>query len=70
MEIIIEKMTLPEKLGLMEALWSDLSKHADDLELPAWHAQALRETEQRVTEGKEVAMDWESAKKELRGRFS
>jgi len=68
MEIILDKMTVPEKLRLMEALWTDLSRHADDMELPSWHAQALRETEQRVAEGKEVTIDWEAAKKALRER--
>ena len=43
MEIALDTMTMPEKLRLMEALWADLSRHADDMELPAWHAQALRE---------------------------
>ena len=70
MEITLDKMTVPEKLCLMEALWTDLSRHADALELPAWHAQALRETGQRVAEGKEAAIDWETAKKELRERFA
>jgi hypothetical protein len=69
MEITLEKMTVPEKLRLMEALWTDLSRHADDMELPSWHAQALRETEQRVAEGKESAIDWETAKNELRQQF-
>ena len=70
MEITLEKMTVPEKLRLMEALWADLSRHADTLELPAWHAQALRETEHRVAEGKETAIDWETAKKELWNRLT
>ena len=69
MDIALDTMTIPEKLRLMETLWADLSRHANALELPAWHAQALRETEQRVAEGKEIAIDWETAKKELRGRF-
>jgi hypothetical protein len=69
MEIAIDTMTLPEKLRLMEALWADLSRNAEAVELPPWHAQALRETEQRVAEGKEIAKDWETAKKELRERF-
>jgi hypothetical protein len=68
MEIILDEMTVPEKLRLMEALWMDLSRHADDMELPSWHAQALRETEQRVAQGKEVAIEWEAAKKALRER--
>jgi hypothetical protein len=69
MEIILDQMTLPEKLRLMEALWADLSRHAEAMELPAWHAQALRETEQRVADGKEIALDWDAAKKTLRERF-
>jgi hypothetical protein len=66
----IDQMTWDEKLRLMEALWADLSRHADAMELPDWHAQALRETEQRVADGKETAVDWETAKNELRQRFS
>ena len=66
----IEQMILSEKLQLMEALWADLSRHAATMELPAWHADILRETRQRVAEGKEVAVDWELAKKALRQRFS
>ena len=69
MDITLEKMTMPEKLRLMEALWADLSRHADAMDLPDWHAQALRETEQRVADGKEVAMDWETARQALRGQF-
>jgi hypothetical protein len=69
MEITLDKMTLPEKLQLMEALWSDLSSHAEAVELPAWHESVLRETEQRVADGKEIPVDWEAAKRELRERF-
>lgn len=65
----IEQMTVPEKIQLMEALWADLTRQADTMELPAWHAHALRETEQRVAAGKEVALDWEAAKNELRQPF-
>ena len=45
-------------------------RHATDVELPAWHGEALRETGQRVADGKEVAVEWETAKRELRERFS
>ena len=62
-------MTVPEKLRLMETLWADLSRYVADLELPAWHAQALQETEQRLAEGKEVAIDWETVKNQLRQRL-
>jgi hypothetical protein len=69
MGITLDKMTVPEKLQLMEALGADLSRHEADVELPAWHGQVLRETGQRVADGKENAVDWETAKRELRERF-
>ena len=68
MGITLDKMTVREKLQLMEALWADLSRHEADVELPAWHGQVLRETGQGVAEGKEIAVDWETAKRELRER--
>jgi hypothetical protein len=65
----IHQMSRLEKLGAMEALWEDLSRDEPALQSPAWHEDALRETERRVAAGDEKAMDWDSAKKELRQRF-
>ena len=65
----IEQMTVLEKIQLLEALWADLSLHAETVELPAWHGQILRETGERVAGGKETALKWETAKRELRERF-
>jgi hypothetical protein len=70
MEITLDKMTVPEKLRLMVALWADLSRHEASVELPAWHANVLHETAQRVAEEKETAIDWETAKRELRNRLT
>lgn len=36
------------------------------LESPAWHEDALRETEQRNEAGQEQSVDWAAAKQELR----
>ncbi|HYG35043.1 MAG TPA: addiction module protein [Clostridia bacterium] len=58
-----------EKLRLMEMLWEDLSRPDTEYESPAWHAQALAETEQRLAKGKESVMDWKAAKKRLRNQF-
>lgn len=57
-----------DKLHLMETLWADLSRDEAGFESPAWHADALAETEQRLNEGREQVLDWESVKAELRGR--
>ena len=55
-----------EKLRLMEALWADLSGDEENLDSPAWHADALRETSERIARGEEKILDWEEAKLKLR----
>jgi hypothetical protein len=65
----ISKMSMLEKLSAMEALWADLSRDEKSLESPGWHEKTLKETGVRVAAGKEKALDWELAKKELRRRF-
>jgi hypothetical protein len=62
----IQQMPRSEKLKLMESLWADLSRDEAELESPVWHADALRETAERVTRGEEQVLSWEQAKAELR----
>jgi hypothetical protein len=62
----IQQMPRQEKLKLMEALWVDLSRDETEFESPSWHAEALRETVDRVARGKEKSLNWEQAKVELR----
>jgi hypothetical protein len=64
----LEKMTIAEKLRVMEMLWSDLTQDEEGFESPAWHGKVLRERVARVKQGKESFMDWEKAKKQLRSR--
>ncbi|NQW99336.1 addiction module protein [bacterium] len=56
-----------EKMQLLEALWMDLSGDAKEFESPLWHEALLRQTEQRVASGEEVVVDWDEAKRLLRG---
>jgi hypothetical protein len=62
----IQRLPRQEKLRLMEALWADLSRDEAEVESPAWHADALRETTERVARGEEKMLDWEQAKTKLR----
>jgi hypothetical protein len=62
----IQQLPRQEKLRLMEALWADLSRDEAEVESPAWHADALRETAERVARREEKVLDWERAKAELR----
>ena len=50
----------------MEAIWADLSRDEKQFESPAWHEQALRETEQLVKTGEAKFSDWDEAKKRMR----
>ena len=65
----VRKLPRSEKLRLMETLWEDLSRPDSDYQSPAWHAKELAETERRLAEGREQAIEWETAKKKLRRQF-
>jgi len=65
----VEQMSRTEKLQVMEAIWTTLSATDEDVESPAWHAHALRETEARFSRGEERMEDWDTAKRKLRKRF-
>ncbi len=60
----LEQMSTPDKLRLMEALWSDLSR--DNLASPDWHGEVLAERERLTASGEETFIDWEEAKRQLR----
>jgi hypothetical protein len=64
----LQRMSREEKLKMMHALWEDLAREEDALESPPWHADTLRETEERVRSGVEHELDWDEAKAELRRR--
>ncbi len=64
----LQRMSREDKLKLMHALWEDLARDEDGIVSPAWHGEALRETEQRRQAGAEGIHDWEDAKTELRRR--
>ena len=66
--LAIQQMSWEEKLRAMEELWESLSTEGTRLTSPAWHGEALRETEQRYDAGQEQPVDWAVAKQELRER--
>lgn len=68
-KIEIGHLSREEKLRVMEAIWEDLSRDAEQVESPDWHREALEETDRRLESGQERVVDWHKAKKELRKRF-
>ncbi|MBM4029228.1 MAG: addiction module protein [Planctomycetes bacterium] len=67
--IEIGHLSREEKLRVMEALWEDLSRDAEQVESPDWHREVLDEADRRLEAGQESVVDWPEAKKELRKRF-
>lgn len=71
MEILqeIKQLSFNDKLRVMEFLWKDLSNDEERYDSPAWHKDVLRETENRLNDGIEEVLDWNTAKNNLRKRF-
>jgi hypothetical protein len=63
----ISKLTVPERLQVMEMLWDSLS--SADYESPQWHENILRDREQRAASGQSVFMSLEESKRLLAERF-
>ena len=66
MQLTLEKMSIEEKLKLMEEIWTDLIKHEDQISSPLWHKGILEEREERVKKGQETILDWNEAKERIR----
>ena len=69
LKLDLQTMSREQKLKAMHEIWEDLAGDDQSLESPGWHAQLLKETADRVRDGREVVHDWEEAKEELRRRM-
>jgi hypothetical protein len=66
----IRQMSFHEKLQVMEALWEEISREEDRVEVLQWHRDLLDERESLVREGKAQFLDWETAKKQIQDATS
>ncbi|HXT10690.1 MAG TPA: addiction module protein [Candidatus Angelobacter sp.] len=62
----IHEMPFREKLLVMEAIWEDISREEQRLEVPQWHKDVLDERERLVAEGKAQFLEWEEAKRQIK----
>jgi len=69
-ELPISRLSLAQKLDLMETLWAELTRDETNLESPAWHKTILEDREKALRAGKVTASDWEQAKKRIRKKVS
>ncbi len=69
-ELPISRLSLAQKLDLMETLWADLSRDETKLESPDWHRAVLEDRGKALKAGKVAVSDWEQAKKRIRKKVS
>ena len=62
----LDKMTTSDKLSVMEELWDDLCRAAEEVPSPTWHEKVLSGREERVREGQASFSDLADAKGRIR----
>ena len=61
----IEKMTTPERLKTMEALWDALCHEKSEPDSPQWHADVLAERRLKIDSGETRFISIEEAKRRI-----
>lgn len=64
--IPLDKMSAIDKLQAIEEIWADLSMASEDVPSPSWHADILREREERISDGRSSFLDIAEAKAKVR----
>ncbi len=61
----IHQLPFREKLRVMEAMWDDISREEQHLEVPDWHKEVLDERERLLAEGEAQFLDWEETRRRI-----
>ena len=69
-DLPLARLTLAQKLDLIETLWADISRDEKSLESPSWHEEVLRDRQKALDAGKASVGDWEQAKERIRRNVS
>ena len=69
-DLPLSKLSLAQKLDLMEILWADLTRNEKQFKSPAWHESVLRDREKAFTAGRVTVSDWAKAKERIRKKVS
>jgi len=64
-EADLAKLSLREKLQLMEAIWEDLRGRVDAMGVPEEHRRILDERRAKIASGEAKLLDWDKVKHSL-----
>jgi len=69
-DLPLTKLTLAQKLDLIETLWDDIIRDEKALESPRWHEEVLQDRQKALEAGKVSVSDWDEAKERIRRNVS
>ena len=69
-DLSLSRLSVAQKLDLMEALWADLTRDEKKFKSPAWHETVLKDREEAFMAGKLTVSDWGQAKKRIKKKVS
>ena len=62
----IEKMTLAERLLLVEDLWDSIARsHESDLPIPQWQKAELKDRKARYSQNPDSVIPWQEVKRSI-----
>jgi putative addiction module component (TIGR02574 family) len=63
----IRKLSLSEKLQLVEDLWDDIASGPDQLPIPEWHLEELDRRENEQSRNPQRGSSWDEVRARIRG---
>ncbi len=61
----VRRLSTPEKLELLETLWSELAVDESQVQSPAWHKDALAQARADYEAGRATFSEWDEVKDRL-----
>ena len=61
----VRQMSFPEKVALLETVWSEIAAEPGQVEVPQWHKDFLDERYLALKEGRATVLDWDEAKRQI-----
>ena len=61
----IEKMTVRERLQVIELLWDSITHSSEDIEPPVWHSEILNDRKKIIESGKADWLTMDELREEL-----
>lgn len=64
-ELEIDRLTVPQRLELIDLLWDSISDSAEEMPLPEWHRQELERRLEAADAAPEAAIPWHQVRARL-----